>query len=70
MMHEALVLEILNHLMAENTINPPGNERRGAARSASRRFSTGRASPVRFRSLGITGRILSRRSGRVIRFWS
>ena len=30
MTHEALTLEILNRLMAEDTINPPGNERRGA----------------------------------------
>ena len=30
MSHEALPLEILNRLMAEDTINPPGNERRGA----------------------------------------
>lgn len=30
MTHEALPLDILNRLMAEDTINPPGNERRGA----------------------------------------
>ena len=30
MTHESLTLSILQRLMQEDTINPPGNERRGA----------------------------------------
>ena len=56
---EALTMEILKKLMAQDTVNPPGNERRGAV--CLKEIFDRRGSTARFRILEKTGRTSSRR---------